>query len=295
MHLYLFVSFSAATLQPPVPFLAQVPWDYQETPELMSALREGLLLRYAACPIPSSIAGSPSTITATDKRQHPVFTVYGGPGAGKSRLLSELPRLAVAAAEDNAALKRILQPAFVFHVGFENGTKYQISESNGSVAVGNRMMWQLMRPPAENHGFAAFSATHAYTVDAALDMLSVLTQCPRTQQSVFLLVDGVHNLRVPEADAGAFRGAVDAISSVVCSGQFVVGAVSATAGIDLENMFGSSQQRFVGLSRLACFCGPPRCLIPNASSLMTHRSHFLACFVMTWVGMGEHWTFLRLL
>ena len=132
----------AASLQPAVPFLADVPWAYQESSEVIDALREGLLLRHSAWETRSADA-----VYRADKRSHPVFTIYAGPGSGKSRLLSELPRLALAAVRDNASLSRLLDPSlvYVFHVGFENGTAYQISEKDGAVAVANRMMWQLVR------------------------------------------------------------------------------------------------------------------------------------------------------
>ena len=236
--------FFAASLQCAVPFLADVPWAYQESPEVASALRKGLLLRHSAWEKRSAGAAYQA-----DKRSHPVFTVYAGPGSGKSRLLSELPRLALAAVHDCADLSRLLDPshAYVFHIGFENGTAYQICESDGAVAVGNRMMWQLVRPEGVSDGFAAFAASQAYSIDHALDKLSELTGRPRGDQPVFLLVDGIHRLRVPEADKSTFRGAVDAISTTVCGRQFIVGAVAATAGLELETLFGASKQARVFL------------------------------------------------
>ena len=76
----------------------------------------------------------------------PGHNITSGPGSGKSRLLSELPRLAAAVFSSDSELHSLLSAAFVFHVGFENGTKYlQSFEKDGAIALGNRMMWQLVR------------------------------------------------------------------------------------------------------------------------------------------------------
>ena len=233
----------AARLQAAVPFLADVSWAYQESPEVIAALRKGLLLRHSAWAMSSAAAYQ------ADKRNHPVFTLYAGPGSGKSRLLSELPRLARTAVRDNADLTRLLDPslAFVFHVGFENGTAYQISERDGAVAVGNRMMWQLVRPEGDTHGFAAFAASHTYSISSVLDKLSELTGVPRNNQPVFLLVDGIRRLGVREADTSSFRAAVDAISAAVCERQLIIAAIAATSGLQLEGLFGESKQARVFL------------------------------------------------
>jgi hypothetical protein len=261
-----------------VPFLADVPWEYQDTPELVAGLRSGLTTRFAAW---EARPRDTATAYGADKRQHPVFTVYGGPGSGKSRLLSELHRLASAAVRDNSALFGLLEKAFVFHVGFENGTRYQIAENDGAVAVGNRMMWQLVRPRSSSHSavdFLDFTNKHRYSISDALNKLSSITMMPRDEQPVFLLIDGVHNLRVPEASPAAFLGAVDAISTIVCGRQFIVGALAATAGSELERVFGSSQQERILLR-------PP--LLPNPELVVPDDPDFPALRVLR-DDMGGH-------
>ena len=264
----------AASLQSAVPFLADVPWDYQESPDIINALREGLLLRHSAW------ATSSGADYRADKRSHPVFTVYAGPGSGKSRLLSELPRLALAAVRDKSDLVRLLDPtlAYVFHVGFENGTAYQISESDGALAVGNRMMWQLMRAGGTAHGFAAFAASHAYSIDHALDKLSELRGKPRFDQPVFLLVDGMHNLCAPAAMPSVFNAAVTAISTIVCSEQFIVGAIAATSGLQLEALFDTSKQARI-------FLRPPA--LPHPELVVPDDPSFPALCVLR-DDMGGH-------
>ncbi|CAG8791885.1 17940_t:CDS:2, partial [Gigaspora rosea] len=55
------------------------------------------------------------------KEKPPLFTIMGGAGIGKSRLLTELPQIARSAV-DNDELKKRLNNALVFNISFENGT-----------------------------------------------------------------------------------------------------------------------------------------------------------------------------
>lgn len=200
-------------------------------------------------------------------RQISAIAVTGGPGCGKSRLLSELPRLSAEAASGDVPLQRLLVDAFVFHVSFENGTRFEQTEANGAVAIGNRMMWQLMRP-ADGAGFASFAATHAYLADDALAKLELLKGAPLAGLPVYALFDGMDKLL--SGSQAVFEQAVGAVSAAVCSHKFfIIGAISAILGGPISAVFCRSQQARVYLSPPAL--PSPELVVPD--TLWTGADH----------------------
>jgi len=136
--------------------------------------------------------------------------------------------------------------AFIFHVSFENGTRYQQNEADGAVAIGNRMMWQLVRP-ADGVGFAAFAATHAFHAHDALATLATLDGAPSGGAPIFVLADGLDKLIPTSGSQLVFDQAVGAVSAAVSSHQFIIGAISTILSGPLSSVFGRSQQARVFL------------------------------------------------
>ena len=236
-----------------MPFLSTsgAAWAYQGAAAIAAPLQSAIQQRYAAW-----------TRESTDKRNCPVITITGGPGCGKSRLLSELPRLSIEAASGDADLQALLSDAFIFHVSFENGTRYQQTESSGAVALGNRMMWQLVRP-ADGAGFAAFTAKHSYLAHEAFAMLEMLNGAPLAGRPVFVLVDGLDKLIPLSGSQSVFEQAVGAVSAAVCShAVFVIGAISAILSGPIGAVFGRSQQARVFLQPPAL--QSPELVVPDA-------------------------------
>jgi hypothetical protein len=223
-------------------------WPYQGSTEVVEKLHEGLVSRYTSW----------KTGKAPDKRNCPVFTVIGGPGSGKSRLLQEFPKLALAAIKSHSELHRLLVGAYIFHVSFENGTKFRSSEVDGAVALGNRMMWQLVRPRGASQSFEDFAATHRYSIGNVLSKLSELTGVSRLNQPVFLLVDGVNPQQLGSAP---FRLVVEAMSSIVTSKQIVVGAIASILSSPITDIFGNAHQLRVMLQPPLLSC--PAEVIPD--------------------------------
>lgn len=200
---------------------------------------------------------------SVDKDLRPVFTITSGPGTGKSRLLDEFPGLCRAASADDAVLAALLARAYVFKVSFENGTPFQPDAEaglDGDTVVGTRMLWQLTDTADD---FSAFRSRSACTIGCALDALSKLTIIPRSEQVVFLLVDGLQKL-LPLQDRSAaapldpvkFRSAINAVSACVNGyPERVVGAIAATLAIPIRQAFGALSHG--GSQQARVFLEPP--------------------------------------
>lgn len=106
-------------------------WKYQTTDELESNIGRFLLGHYTA-----------SQKFSKDKQAHPIFLMFSGAGTGKSRFLDEFPEIAARACKNNLVLQGKIENAYIFHVGFENGTRMQ-SVSSDANHIGCRMYYQL--------------------------------------------------------------------------------------------------------------------------------------------------------
>ncbi|KAF0562139.1 putative crinkler family protein [Gigaspora margarita] len=158
-------------------------WDYQEAPELREILKSCLTKFFGAY-----------KNGKREKKNSPLFTIMGGAGIGKSRLLTELPQIARSAV-DNDELKKRLDNALVFNISFENGTAYDPDlDQNPSFAVGTRMLWQLQRRPDMMFPEFQENPKHQLTPRDIIARIARSKHQEPSDLTVFLLLDGVHKL-----------------------------------------------------------------------------------------------------
>lgn len=201
----------------------------------------------------------------TDKQLHPLFLLLSGPGTGKSRLLSELPQVAIQAftqelSDGNSIILKRLQSALIFHVTFENGTSYIAGDEGPSptTAIGTRMLWQLGDSVTGGRDWAAFARNTRETPGTVLQQIAENRRCNVSDLTVFLMVDGIQRLgidkdgKLSETGISCLRAVADLIDS---SPAFVIGACSATVSVPINVALHDSPQSRV-------FLQPPRLVKP---------------------------------
>ena len=179
-----------------------------------------------------------------DKGNHPLFFVCSGAGTGKSRLLDELPRLALEAVADNEALRAKVQQAYVFNVTFENGTSTDDFDSP-DFAIGTRMLWQMARQDGDTWSKFYNDPTYRVSVGKALDLLAKAVKKPLQELTVFLLVDGLQKLEhSPQNRDSKFSRAMQTVASLVnaSGGPFVIGCCAATVYAPVADVLHTSPQ-----------------------------------------------------
>jgi len=124
------------------------------------------------------------------------------------------------------------------------------------------MMWQLQ--DKSDLSFAGFLSRCSYTIENALETLSIITGVPRNRQVIFLLVDGLQKLilnrfgciEVPLDPIQKFRSAINAVSACVNGyPERVVGAISATLTLPIEEVFGPAAAG--GSQQIRIYLQPP--------------------------------------
>jgi hypothetical protein len=123
-------------------------FDYQASQKLKDAMRESILDHYVNY-----------SYGRIDKQTIPLYLFLSGAGTGKSRSGLEFHKTALQCfngtwfpkTEDPKHIEKRLESAlrdpYVFHVSFENGSCLRQEETDPWLAVGIRMLFQLLRMP----------------------------------------------------------------------------------------------------------------------------------------------------
>ncbi|CAG8823218.1 23435_t:CDS:2, partial [Gigaspora margarita] len=216
-------------------------WDYQKAPELREILKSWLTEFFDAY-----------KNGKREKKNSPLFTIMGGAGIGKSRLLTELPQIARSAV-DNDELKKRLDNALVFNISFENGTAYDPDKDKGPLfAIGTRMLWQLQRRPKMM--FPEFQENPKHKLDPN-DIIRRIARSKNQNPSdltVFLLLDGVHQLIENSGDGfnknSKFYSLLIGMSiNIIASKSFIIGCCSTTSMKPMRDALARTSQLHIQL------------------------------------------------
>ncbi|RUS18903.1 hypothetical protein BC938DRAFT_475865, partial [Jimgerdemannia flammicorona] len=110
-----------------------------------------------------------------DKSTIPTYLFLSGAGTGKSRNANEFRKTGVESLSSDdselaSTLRTRLSGAWVFNVSFETGNSIRYDESNPYLAIGNRMLLQLL--PNEDMGYIARN----FVPPEPLDVLKIVTK-----------------------------------------------------------------------------------------------------------------------
>src|SRR4051812_31207039 len=158
-------------------------WVYQPDPSLNEILQKVLKQHYENF-----------ILSRFDKRNIPIYLFLSGAGTGKSRNANEFHQMAItclSAKEDENLLARI-QQAWVFLISYENGLSLKLRETDPYLAIGTRMLFQLLRKKMMFH-----EIIEAFEPPDPIDVVKLMAKHYNQSWSditVILIIDGIHQL-----------------------------------------------------------------------------------------------------
>ncbi|RHZ86987.1 hypothetical protein Glove_41g128 [Diversispora epigaea] len=168
-----------------------------------------------------------------DKLNLPLYLFLSGAGTGKSRNANEFHQTAItclSAQEDEELLTRIKE-AWVFLISFENGFNLQIkNESDSYLAIGTRMLFQLLREKMELH-----KIIETYEPPNPLDVVSLISKYYNQNKkniTVILVVDGMQQLMKKKDDGlysnSKFYSTLTSVANLAFNGIFLMPVCTST-------------------------------------------------------------------
>ncbi|CAG8601927.1 6732_t:CDS:2 [Acaulospora morrowiae] len=193
-----------------------------------------------------------------DKTTIPQYFILAGAGEGKSRTAQELPKLLIECTND-VDLQNRLKSALVFNLSFENGTKLiRVLETDSSHAIGNRMLFQLLRQPGEV--WEDYKGRYNVNPVDVLRRVAKYRNQELNDLNVIVILDGIHIAMKKSMDGtdkeSFFYDCISTLCMLSLIGPFIVTCCTATISIPIHNFLASSQQLrvFLPLTSLQ----PPR-------------------------------------
>ncbi|CAG8578879.1 10620_t:CDS:2 [Ambispora gerdemannii] len=215
-------------------------WEFQSSEKFMNILRKALKDHY-----------DNFRLKRYDKQSIPIYLILSGPGTGKSRIATELPRLARDCAENGSELQKRLSEAIVFNISLENSTALITNiETEARYIIGVRMLFQLM--PEWHHKWSEFLAKHKHTSpEQVLEMIAKDCGVDYKDLTVFLTIDGLQKVIENEGDwknkRSLFYSCLTTVANLVRSRNFIIGTCTATVYQPVEHCLADSHQRRIYL------------------------------------------------
>lgn len=161
-------------------------WDYQASPDLVDTLRTQVQCHFDSY-----------TSQHIEKTTIPLYLFLSGAGIGKSRNTAELHQTTYKCFnghyfQRNDKLVNLIRDSFVFHASFENGTSILPCEKDPLLAIGSRMLLQLIQDEA---GTLSLEDVHAkFHQPTPLALIRFFAK-QNTERAFFLVVDGLKNVQ----------------------------------------------------------------------------------------------------
>ena len=181
-----------------------------------------------------------------DKSTIPLYFFLSGAGTGKSRNSSELWQTTYRCFNGEYfprmdELAHQISNAFVFHISLENGTSMWPSETDPMVAIGSRMLLQLIQ---DDNGFASLDDVHTkFHPTTPLTLINFFhKQDP--SRAFFLVVDGLKNIRECFEDT-IFMKTLTALGDIAQRGFIIVCGTSTISGPVERILKGSRRRRIL--------------------------------------------------
>ncbi|CAG8798543.1 3185_t:CDS:2, partial [Racocetra persica] len=197
-------------------------WEYQPDPSLKQILREALKKHYKNF-----------TLGRIDKKSDlPIYLFLSGAGTGKSRNANEFHQTAItclSTQEDRELLTRIKE-AWVFHVSYENGFSLKQEESNPYLAIGTRMLFQLLREKMD-----LYEIIETYNPPNPMDVVKLIAKHYNRDlksATIILVVDGMQQLMENKDDGlklnSTFYKTLTSFADLAFSGTFIIPVCTST-------------------------------------------------------------------
>ena len=243
-HNHLELTSAGLTYRPPRPStLLNSPgrtWDYQVSEELTNTLHTEVYNHFK-----NYKQGF------VDKTTIPLYLFLSGAGTGKSRNSSELWKTTSQCFNGNHfqemdelahELAHLISNAFVFHVSLENGTSLRPHEEDPVVAIGSRMLLQLIQDDNRSALLEEIDSNFYPTTPSELIQFFIKQGPPR---AFFLIVDGLKNINDRFGES-KFMSTLSALGDVAQQGFTIVCGTS-TVSDTVEKFLKGSRRRGINL------------------------------------------------
>ncbi|CAB5381545.1 unnamed protein product [Rhizophagus irregularis] len=219
----------------PLLYSSGIEWDYQQGKTLYQELQDAIMLHYKNF-----------KNKKIDKCNIPFYFFVSGPGAGKSRNSTELHRMAVECTKDllePIELKNWLSNSWTFNTSFENGFSLRPSEIDPFLAVGSRMLCQLLNKKLDSI-IEKYDPPHPLKV---LEMVSKYENRKLDDVAIILVVDGIHNVMSDMKNDGVnkeslFYKTLSSIGDLSLEETFLIACCTASTTSPVEQFLATSSR-----------------------------------------------------